>query len=208
MNLIFDLVGVVFGWHPPALLARELPERAPTAAAASELTLAFFENWGGDWARFDRGTIEVADLAPRIAARTGLSELEVRRVVAAIPGELQPIAATVSLLRRLRENRHKLFYLSNMPAFGSELLQRERRLFDLFDDGVFSARVGLIKPEPAMFAHALQRFGIAASDTVLLDDHAPNVEAARSLGLRAVLFRDAAQACGDLRSLGVRCQSL
>ena len=89
-TLVFDLGGVVFRWRPDEFLPRLLPDRAPDAAAAHELSARFFEGFGGDWADFDRGRIEIAPLAERIAARTGLEINEARRVIDAIPDELQP----------------------------------------------------------------------------------------------------------------------
>ena len=41
-----------------------------------------------------------------------------------------------------------------------------------------------------------------AGDLVFLDDHAPNIEAAREAGWRGVVFSDARQAEAELRSLG------
>jgi HAD superfamily hydrolase (TIGR01509 family) len=68
---------------------------------------------------------------------------------------------------------------------------------------VFSSRVGLCKPEPAIFELALQRFGLAPADAVFLDDHAANVHAARALGLPTIHFSDAAQAGAELCALGL-----
>jgi putative hydrolase of the HAD superfamily len=57
----------------------------------------------------------------------------------------------------------------------------------LFRAGVYSARVGLIKPEAAIFAHAMRSFGITAHDTPLIDAVAHNVASAREAGWRAAL---------------------
>jgi len=51
----------------------------------------------------------------------------------------------------------------------------------------------MIKPEPAVFLHLLDKFALRAEESVFIDDAAANVDAAKSVGLHAIWFRDAAQ---------------
>jgi HAD superfamily hydrolase (TIGR01509 family) len=200
--IIFDFGGVLFGWNPVRLLRRAVPERAPDDASARALAVDFFQSYSGDWGDFDRGTVEVADLVQRIARRTGLPASVVQAVVDDVPRELAPIADTVALVQHLHASGHPLFYLSNMPAAFATHLETSHGFMHCFRDGVFSSRVGLIKPEPAIFALAEERFGQAGSELMFLDDHAPNIEAARAAGWNALLFTNAAQAEADLRAAG------
>ena len=85
-----------------------------------------------------------------------------------------------------------------MPAPYADHLDATHDFIGLFRTGLYSARVGLIKPEPAIFAHALQHFGIAAADTLFIDDVAHNVAAARAAGWHAVHFKDPQQCEADL----------
>jgi HAD superfamily hydrolase (TIGR01509 family) len=59
----------------------------------------------------------------------------------------------------------------------------------------------MLKPEREIFEFVLQRYGLAAQDTVLVDDNAPNVEAARALGMHAVWFKSAGQCEQELEDL-------
>jgi HAD superfamily hydrolase (TIGR01509 family) len=138
----------------------------------------------------------------RITARTGLRPAEVHAVVEAVPDELRPVDDSVALLARLREAGHRVCFLSNMPAPFADHLEREHAFMRWFDDGVFSSRVRLIKPDPAIFALAAERFGVPAADLLFIDDHAPNVEAARAAGWRAVRFTDAQACAAHLRRMG------
>lgn len=197
-HVIFDFGGVVFRWNPLQLLARVLPDRANTPEAAEHWKGQFFQNYSGDWGAFDAGLIDMAEAAQRIASRTGLSETEVLAVMHAVPDELAPQPGTVALMRRLREAGHRLYYLSNMPAPYAQHLLRTHDFMAWFDDGVFSHAVRLAKPDPAIFKLALRQFDISAGETVFIDDHLPNVDAARALGLTAYQFSDAAQLARDL----------
>ena len=202
MHFVFDFGRVLFNWQPEALLQRVLPQRVLDEASAAHWVAQVFQSYGGDWGEFDRGTVEPGDLVQRISGRTGLTPAEVQAVVDAVPASLQPIPASVDLLQRLQQPGRPMFYLSNMPAPYADHLEREHAFVRAFSDGVFSARVKLIKPDPAIFDMASQRFGVAPAELVFLDDHPANVAAARAAGWQALLFSDAAQAEQDLRASG------
>jgi HAD superfamily hydrolase (TIGR01509 family) len=201
-TIVFDFAGVLFHWHPPTLLRREIPHLAHDDASAAHWVRQIFQGYDGDWLAFDRGLVEVPELVQTIARRTGLAAADVQRVVDAVPRELQPIGATVDLVRRLRDAGRRLFFLSNMPAPYSDHLEREHDFVGWFRDGVFSARVHEAKPAAAIFRIAAERFGHAPQEMVFLDDVPSNVETARALGWNALLFTDAAQAEADLRARG------
>jgi putative hydrolase of the HAD superfamily len=203
VRIVFDLGGVVYRWQPDEILMRALPERAPTRAAAAALAGAFFQGVDGDWSEFDRGTLEAELLAERSARRLGFGLEETRAIIAAVPDELQPLPGTVALASRLRAHGHGLHYLSNMPRPYAQALTGRDDLFGLFDGGVFSSHVGLLKPEPAMFVHAARAFGADPRDLLLLDDAPRNVAAARAQGWQALLFRDAPSCARELEALGV-----
>jgi putative hydrolase of the HAD superfamily len=51
----------------------------------------------------------------------------------------------------------------------------------------------------------LQRFELSATDSVFVDDHPPNVQAAERLGMHTVCFRDARQCELELARLLGHC---
>ena len=203
-TVVFDFGAVLFQWQPYRLLQETVPDLAPDEASARRVAAQIFESFTpeSDWARFDLGRIAEAELAERIAARIGVRAEQVRRVIDGIPPHLQAQAPTVTLLKQLKAAGHRLFYLSNMPHPYADHLERCNDFVADFQDGIFSARVGLMKPHAAIFELAEQRFGLVPADTVFIDDHAGNVQAARSRGWQAVHFADAAQAGAELQALG------
>jgi putative hydrolase of the HAD superfamily len=188
-GVVFDFGGVVFRWQPMQLLRQVLPHRAADDAAAGALAALL-------------GRIDAGDLALRIAQRSGLAAAEVAQVIAAIPPHLEPQPGTVALMQALHQAGRPLFYLSNMPLPYADHLERSHGFFSWFSGGIFSSRVGLIKPEPGIFGLAQQRFGIAPGRSVFIDDHPANIEAARRLGWQAVHFHDAEQCGRELRQGG------
>ena len=200
---VFDFGRVRFDWQPERLLQRLLPQRAFDAASTAHWTSQVFQSYQGDWGEFDRGAVSPAEVVQRIAQRTGLAADEVQSVVAAGAASLQPIPAALNLMRQLRRPDTPMFFLSNMPAPYAEHLEREYAFVRDFDDGVFSSRVKLIKPDPAIFALAAQRFGLPPAELVFVDDVPANLAAAQAAGWQAVLFTDAVQCERELRLAGL-----
>ena len=202
MKIVFDFAGVLFDWQPHELVMRELPRHATDEAVARRLAEAIFQGYGGDWAEFDRGVLEVPELVQRIAARTGLAPREVQAVVEGVPAELQPMPESVALLRRLHGAGRRLHFLSNMPRPYAEHLEREHDFLGCFHSGVFSSRVLQIKPEPAIYATAAQHFQAEPAQLVFIDDVLDNVLAARQAGWHALHFVEPARCEAQLRAQG------
>jgi HAD superfamily hydrolase (TIGR01509 family) len=67
---------------------------------------------------------------------------------------------------------------------------------------VLSCEVGLIKPGPRIFRHALSELRADAADAVFVDDQAAFCAGAEAVGVRAVqIVRDGALPPGAVRSL-------
>lgn len=197
MNLIFDLGGVVVRWDPAAIIAGVF-QGEETRKRVREGVFAH-----PDWLELDRGTLGREDAIRRAAQRTGIDAAELTRLLIAVPSSLVPIPQTVELLYRLKARGYPLYCLSNMHVASIEHLEREQRFFEVFTGRVISCRLNLCKPEPAIYRHALETYGLRAEETVFIDDVEVNVAAAAKLGMRTIQFRDAAQCERELRSLGL-----
>jgi len=100
----------------------------------------------------------------------------------------EPIAQNIDLVRALRP-AYRLAILSNADQTLRDRLRDGVGIHDDFDQIVCSAEVGLAKPEPQIYALACARLGLPPSACVFVDDHEPNVTAARDAGLSAILYR-------------------
>ncbi len=200
---VFDLGAVLLHWQPTEIIQHELPQHAPTFDAAQALCERIFQGLhpGATWAAFDRGTVEPEPLAALLGAQSGVDAAEMLRFIHAVPNHLHTKQDTAALLPRLQAQGHRLVYLSNMPTSYADRL-RGRDFFDHFEDGIFSAHVGLVKPEHAIYALAETQFDLRPADTVFIDDNPHNVATARSRGWQAIQFLDAAQCARDLVALG------
>ena len=115
------------------------------------------------------------------------------------------IRTNVSLAQRLRPT-YRTAILSNADASLRGRLRDGLGIHDHFDEVICSAEVGLAKPDPAIYRLAAERLDLAPAACVFVDDHEPNVQAAREVGMAAVLFRidRGHDLAGLLAELGVR----
>jgi putative hydrolase of the HAD superfamily len=107
----------------------------------------------------------------------------------------------VPALRELRERDLRLLVVSNWDYALPGVLER-CGLNELFDGIVTSAGVGARKPDPRVFAAALELAGCAAGEAVHVGDTAEeDVSGAEAAGIRPLLIdRDGGD--GDISSLG------
>lgn len=77
----------------------------------------------------------------------------------------------------------------------------EKKFDDVFDTLIISAEVGMVKPEAQIFQFALKQAQVNAEEAIFVDDFSKNVDAARSLGLAAVRFRDPESTIKKIKSL-------
>ena len=104
---------------------------------------------------------------------------------------------TLDVLRAVHERGTRMALLSNAPHELADAIEALPELA-FFDDLVFSARIGVAKPEPRAFHAALEVMGLPADEVVFVDDREVNVASAREVGLRARLYTAADALRADL----------
>lgn len=181
-NVIFDLGGVLLDWSPDRILNECFDEPAVRQRVRRDVFCH------PDWQELDRGTLLEAEAADRFSRRCGRSRQEMAAIFHVLKHSLLPIDGTIRLLEDLHACGVPLFCLSNMTEACATFLRRQHAFFGRFRGVVISAAVKMIKPDPAIFRHAIETFGISPGQTVFIDDLAHNVEGARQAGLHAIQF--------------------
>jgi putative hydrolase of the HAD superfamily len=93
--------------------------------------------------------------------------------------------------------------VSNMGDSVHERMVRELGWLSRFDVLVWSYRLGVAKPAPAIYLYALEQLGTRAEETLFLDDKSENVEAALAMGMQGLIFSDVENLRADLRKLSL-----
>jgi putative hydrolase of the HAD superfamily len=103
----------------------------------------------------------------------------------------------------LKQRGIRTAILSNM---GDNVLANMEREFDWlgrFDVLVWSYKLGMAKPEPAIYQHVLNELGVEPEEALFLDDKLVNIEAARAQGIQAIQFLSVEKLRRDLIALGL-----
>lgn len=203
LRVVFDFGAVLFRWRPSWVVAQALPQCARSPAELRRAVQDCFQDYGGDWGQFDLGHIGEDEVLARIQSRTGWSDAALKNLMLAVRAELQAQPAVLAALLQLQQRGLPLSYLSNMPAPLADGLERQNPLHEWFGSGVFSSRVKLGKPDPAIFELAAARYGSAPGDCLLIDDNAANIAAAQACGWQAERFVDAPRLLLALRQRGL-----
>ena len=93
-----------------------------------------------------------------------------------------PIPGMHELVAELDEAGVPIFGITNFSAELWDMFRPHAMIFDRFRDIVVSGAEGMVKPDPAIYRLALQRFGLAAGEGLFIDDRIENVRAGKAEG--------------------------
>ena len=93
----------------------------------------------------------------------------------------------LTLVRELRKSCTTAL-LTNFPAHLHDFMKRSWHMDGAFDHIIISSDVCLIKPDPRIYQLSLSRIGCLAHEAVFIDDRKVNIDAARALGIKTILF--------------------
>jgi len=196
--VIFDIGRVLFQWEPERLYIDLIPDPAERARFLAEVVTM-------EWhAQHDLG-VPFAETSAALTARfpeqgtliTAWGERFNETLPGAVPG-------VIEIVEELDAAGVPLFALTNFShEFFPPFRATQTAVFDRFRAILVSGEEQLIKPDPAIYRLALERFGLAAEDAAFFDDMPANVDAATALGIHARRFTDAETLRRDLIGLGV-----
>ncbi len=199
--VVFDLGGVLLDWNPRHLYRKLFDdpaemERFLGTVATTEWHMD--QDRGGDPAEATRR------LSARHPSRADLIEAFYGRFEEMLEHDFPEMSA---LVERLHGAGVPLFLLSNAPAFLDDWARGPGHVrhpfLARFRDYVVSGRVGLMKPDAAIYDLVCRTGGFSPADAVFVDDSLANVEGARAFGLATIHHRSAVETIAALRDLGL-----
>ena len=115
----------------------------------------------------------------------------------------QPNVEMMEWATRLNRAGIKTGILSNIgDAMEVGVLGRFPALGE-FAHHTFSHRLGIAKPDAAIYRHAVEGLGVPAGEILFIDDREENILAARAAGMVAVQYAGHAQFVAEMRRLGL-----
>lgn len=93
--------------------------------------------------------------------------------------------------------------VSNMGDTVYRAMERELGWLSRFDVLVWSYRLGIAKPDPAIYCYVLKKLGTEPEETLFIDDRPDNIDTAIALGMKGVVFSDVKKLREDLIAQGL-----
>ena len=196
--VIFDVGKVLFEWDPRYLYERLIEDdQALEAFLANVVTKEwhFQHDAGRPFAETS------AELSAEYPEHAELIRAWGPRFNDTVP---HAIPGMPEIVRELDAAGVPLFAITNFSGeFWPAWVRQHRELFSRFRDIVVSGDEKLVKPDPAIYALALKRFGLEGPEAVFVDDSPANVAGANAAGIHAVLFTSAGDFRAELVRLGL-----
>lgn len=194
--VIFDVGRVLFDWDLRYLFAKLIADKDRLEWFVTHVVTP---QWHF---QHDAGR-PLADMLPELKAEfpdhAPLIDAYAARFNETIPG---PVPGSLELVERLDAAGVPLFAITNFGHEFWEGFRPTQPVFDRFQDIIVSGTEKLMKPDPAIYALAIERFGIDPAGALFIDDNAANVAGAEAAGIAAYRFEDAAGLEAELVSRG------
>ena len=175
--VIFDIGNVLLRFD----FTRTIKRIAPFCSVAPTAIQELLEPWKVD---LESGRISGADFLDEVTRTLDYSGSRTE-LQSAWQEIFSPNIPMHDLVASLASLKVPLFLLSNTNNLHADYFLSEYPVFAHFTDAVYSHEAGLMKPDIAIYRHALEKFKLAAPTTLFIDDLLPNVEAARSANITA-----------------------
>jgi len=133
----------------------------------------------------DHGFISREDYITTVAKLTGVSEAETTQ---AFRKEYVANKALISSIKEELKPHYKMGMVSNIGRDWIQDFFDEHQLHDLFDVVVLSNEEGITKPNPLIFERAAERLGLLPGECVMIDDKPENIEGARAVGMKGIVY--------------------
>ena len=196
--MVFDLGNVLIRWDPRAAIARGVgDEQAAQFLGAADFDFMAWNHEQDAGRPWPEGEAAVAEGHPHWAQAARAYR---RHFAESLVG---PVHDTVELLAELHAAGVRLLALTNWSAELFPVARQGFAFLSLFDDIVVSGEERLAKPDERIFRVLERRAGVPLRECVFVDDSVRNVEAARGLGMDAILFTDTGHLRADLHERGL-----
>jgi glucose-1-phosphatase len=112
-------------------------------------------------------------------------------------------ARVIEAIEYLKSKGYPLFLLSDTNELHFAHIIEHYPIVHAFDEWILSFEVGAKKPEKRIYEVIFEKMDVDRSEVFYIDDLEKNVAAARSMGMEAMLFRDAEQLWQTIREKGI-----
>lgn len=114
-------------------------------------------------------------------------------VTGEVPGMYQ-------LLQEMKGRGYKLYGLTNWCSKVHDVM-RKYDIFKLLDGAIISSEEHMVKPDANIYLRLCDKFSLKPEECLFTDDKPINIDGARNVGMKAVVFTDARQYRQDMERI-------
>jgi 2-haloacid dehalogenase len=195
-NIIFDFGNVFIEWNPRNIFRKASSDKEVEYIMQN----VYSEEWNNNLDRgitFAENEMSLCERYPQHSEYIKAFHTHWYESL----GEENP--ESVTLLSDLQKASYKTYGLSNWSAETFPPTRKAHPFFNTLDGIILSSEVKVCKPNPEIYRILLDRYGLLPEESVFIDDRQENVDAAKNLGIYAILFRTAQQVRKDLNNLEI-----
>ena len=197
MNFIFDIGNVLVDFRPVFFLESLFTDKH----VVDKMNKTIFQS--REWIDMDLGIISHEQALEVFCGREPEYQAEIMLTMDRVTHMFTPYTDVIELLPKIKGAGYGLYYLSNMHNETRNFLIDEYDFFALFDGGVFSCDVNIIKPSSEIYHVFLAKYNLEAKNCMYFDDSVENIEAANEVGINGVLFTDVQSVQNKLRGFNI-----
>lgn len=200
-NIVFDIGQVLleFDWRK-FIAGMDISDEKKEQLA--HVTLGNIPHWN----EHDRGMSDEDFIKKSLTIEPDIEE-ELRYYLKNIGTVAREYDHSVPLMRSLKAHGYGIYLLSNYGVTPFKYARENMKFFDEVDGMIISHEVGVIKPEPRIYELLFEKYGLVPEECVFIDDRADNVEAAKNMGMKGIVFGNIEQVQKELEyMLGIRCK--
>ena len=184
--VVFDVGNVLYGWDPDSFLIRQIADDEARMRFIEDVDLWSWHDSLDGGRPFAEASAELSETFPDYAQLISAWGERFGETIT------DPVPGVHAIVEALEARGVPLFAITNFSAdFWAPFRAREDAFFRRFRDVVVSGEEKLLKPDPALYYRALDRFGLKPAEALFIDDRIINVEGAEAVGMQAHLFTDA-----------------
>lgn len=196
-NIIFDLGNVLLDFRPEEYLKTKIEE----VDKVSEVHKELFQS--EEWVMLDRGTLTEEEAKSIIIKNSNKNGHLIKLAFENWYELLTPIEESVKVLKELKDEKYKVYFLSNFHLLAFEYVTKKYDFFNLFDGGIVSYKEKLIKPEDGIYKRIIEEYQIKPEESIFIDDSQGNIEGARKLNFETILFKNSKDLREKLKTYNV-----
>ena len=197
MNIIFDLGNVLIEWNKEKILSK---------ICKNDLEYNLFNKFvfqSNLWIDLDNGKISLEFLENQLIDEMGHQyQDQIHELVWNWFNYVDLYDEVYESIKQLKKKNFQIYVLSNTSSIFHILLDSVlSKVSSVLDGYVISCEVKMMKPQKEIYLSLVNKYQLDIKDCIFLDDLEENVEAARTLGIKAFQIKERKEISNILKDL-------